>query len=106
MELPRSMISSQEKEKVFYLESEAIPILSLNRVFDMSHAPVEKEFIPLFIAEIKGRKVALAVDRFLGQQEVFVKPLGRPLAKLKGLVGGAILGDGQVVFVLDVANLF
>jgi two-component system chemotaxis sensor kinase CheA len=106
MELPRSMISSLENRKVFYLEGEAIPILSLNRIFDLSHATAAREFIPLFIAEIKGRKMALAVDRFLGQQEVFVKPLGRPLAKLKGLVGGAILGDGEVVFILDIANLF
>ena len=57
------------------------------------------------MTEIKGRRVGLAVDRFLGQQEVFVKPLGRPLAKLNGLAGGAILGDGEVVFILDVANL-
>lgn len=105
MELPSSMVSSLENRKVFYLEGEAIPILSLNRIFDLPHAPDEREFIPLFIAEVKGRKVALALDRFLGQQEVFVKPLGRPLAKLKGLAGGAILGDGEVVFILDVANL-
>jgi two-component system chemotaxis sensor kinase CheA len=36
---------------------------------------------------------------------VFVKPLGRPLAKMKGLAGGAILGDGEVVYILDVADL-
>jgi two-component system chemotaxis sensor kinase CheA len=105
MELPRSMVSSLEKRKVFYLEGEAIPILSLNRIFNLPYAPADSEFIPLFITEIKGRKLALSVDRFLGQQEVFVKPLGRPLAKLKGLAGGAILGDGEVVFILDVANL-
>jgi two-component system chemotaxis sensor kinase CheA len=62
-------------------------------------------YISLFITEVKGRKVGVAVDRFLGQQEVFVKPLGRPLARLKGLAGGAILGDGEIVFILDVANL-
>jgi two-component system chemotaxis sensor kinase CheA len=105
MELPRSMISTLEKRKVFYQEGEAIPILSLNRFFDLPYASAENEFLPLFITEIKGSRVALAVDRFLGQQEVFVKPLGRPMAKLKGLAGGAILGDGEMVFILDVANL-
>jgi two-component system chemotaxis sensor kinase CheA len=45
------------------------------------------------------------VDRFVGQQDVFVKPLGRPLNRMKGFSGGAVLGDGQVVFILDPADL-
>jgi two-component system chemotaxis sensor kinase CheA len=105
MELNRSMISTLEKMKVFFLEDEAIPLLSLNHIFAVPNAPDSNEFVSLFIAEVKGRKVGFVVDRFLGQQEVFVKPLGRPLAKLKGLAGGAILGDGEVVYILDVADL-
>lgn len=57
------------------------------------------------MSEVRGRKAALVVNRFLGQQEVFVKPLGKPLGKMKGLTGGAILGNGEVVFILDVANI-
>ena len=87
------------------MEDEAVPIMGLNHIFTASAPSSESEFISLFIAEVKGRKMGFAVDRFLGQQEVFVKPLGRPLAKLRGLAGGAILGDGEIVFILDVANL-
>jgi two-component system chemotaxis sensor kinase CheA len=105
LELKRSMISTLEKKKVFFLEDEAIPLLSLNHIFSVPYTPASSEFVSLFIAEVKGLKVGFVVDRFLGQQEVFVKPLGRPLAKLKGLAGGAILGDGEVVFILDVADL-
>ena len=57
------------------------------------------------VSEVRGRKVALAVDQFLGYQEVFVKPLGRPLGGLKGLIGGAIIGNGEVVLILDIANI-
>ncbi len=105
MELKRNVISTLEKQKVFYLEDEAIPIFSLNQIFAVPYNPVSREYVSLFVAEVRGRKIGLAVDRFLGQQEVFVKPLGRPLAKMKGLAGGAILGDGELVYVLDVANL-
>lgn len=82
-----------------------MPIMGLNHIFAASAPSADGEFISLFIAEVKGRKMGFVVDRFLGQQEVFVKPLGRPLAKLRGLAGGAILGDGEIVFILDVANL-
>ncbi|HEX9024610.1 MAG TPA: chemotaxis protein CheA [Geobacteraceae bacterium] len=105
LELKRSMLSTLEKQKVFYLGDEAIPIFSLNQIFAVPYNPVSQEYVSLFVAEIKGRKMGLAVDRFLGQQEVFVKSLGRPLAKMKGLAGGAIMGDGELVYVLDVANL-
>jgi two-component system, chemotaxis family, sensor kinase CheA len=105
MELRRDLISTLGKQEVFYLEDEALPVVSLRRVLEIPPAPSDREFIPLFMTEIKGHRVGLAVDRFLGQREVFVKPLGRPLAKLNGLAGGAILGDGEVVFILDVANL-
>jgi two-component system chemotaxis sensor kinase CheA len=105
VELKRDMIATLEKKKVFFLGDEAIPRLSLNHIFAVPHAPASSEFVSLFIAEVKGRKVGFVVDRFLGQQEVFVKPLGRPLAKMKGLAGGAILGDGEVVYILDVADL-
>ena len=105
LEVRRSLITKPENQEVFYMGDEAVPILSLNRIFAAHTALPESEFVSLFIAEVKGRKVGLAVDSFLGQQEVFVKPLGRPLAKLRGLAGGATLGDGEIVFVLDVANL-
>lgn len=105
LDVSRRLIFSRGSEEFFYLDDAAVPLLRLDRIIDAPHVGEDGEFVSLFIAEIKGRKVGLAVDRFLGQQEVFIKPLHRPLAKLKGLAGGAILGDGKVVFLLDIANL-
>jgi two-component system, chemotaxis family, sensor kinase CheA len=105
MELRRDLISRREKQELFFMGDEPVPIMGLNHIFAASAPSSDGEFISLFIAEVKGRKMGFVVDRFLGQQEVFVKPLGRPLAKLRGLAGGAILGDGEIVFILDVASL-
>ncbi|HZV83324.1 MAG TPA: chemotaxis protein CheW, partial [Geobacteraceae bacterium] len=49
-----------------------------------------------------GRRVGIQVDRVVGHQEVFVKPLERPLSLLPGLNGATILGDGQIIFILDI----
>lgn len=105
MEIRQEMITTRGKHKVFFLNEEPIPLLSMNRVFGMQGASPRGKIVTLFITEVRGRKVALVVDRFLGHQEVFVKPLGRPLNKMKGLAGGAILGDGKVIFILDIANV-
>ncbi len=51
------------------------------------------------------RKVALHCDAVLDQEEVVVKPLDGPLSGTPGLSGTAVLGDGDVVAVLDVVSL-
>ena len=105
LELKQESITNSGTERVFYLDDEPIPLVSLNRVFGKPLAPVKGNSVPVFVSEVKGRKVGLVVDGFLGHQEVFIKPLGRPFDKAQGLAGSAILGDGEVVFIIDVANL-
>ena len=48
------------------------------------------------------RPVAIAVDALIDQQEVVVKSLSGYLGRARGIAGASILGDGQVVLILDV----
>ena len=105
VELRREQMATVGRRRVFYLDDEAIPLLSLNRIFGLPLGRFPDGIVPLFVTEAKGRRVGIVVDRLLGQHELFIKPLGRPLAKLQGVAGGAILGDGEVVTLLDVADL-
>ena len=41
------------------------------------------------------------VDALVGKQEVVVKSLGAAFAGLRGVAGGAILGDGRIGLILD-----
>jgi two-component system chemotaxis sensor kinase CheA len=94
-----------DAQRFFCLDGEEIPLLRMNRVFDLPRDQEAAGSLPVFISEVRGRPVGLAVDAFLGHREVFIKPLARPLDRMRGLAGAAILGDGEVVFILDVANL-
>jgi len=60
---------------------------------------------PYVVMEGEGGRVALAVDRLLGQEEVVLKALSRPLDMIPGLSGVTILGTGRPVFILDVPRL-
>ncbi len=106
LEISRDMVEVCDNQVVCHLDEEPLPLLSLEGIFGLQPAKPHSNAIPVFVSEVRGRRVGVVVESFLGQQEVFVKPLGRPLAKLKGLAGGAVMGDGQIVFILDVANLF
>jgi two-component system chemotaxis sensor kinase CheA len=68
-------------------------------------APKRQGTRPFVVMEVDAGKVALAVDRLLGQEEVVLKPLSRPLDLLPGLSGVTILGSGRPVFILDVPRL-
>ncbi|MDX9820598.1 MAG: chemotaxis protein CheA [Syntrophales bacterium] len=53
-----------------------------------------------------GRSKCLLVDQIIGKAEVVIKSLGAELKKVKGVSGGAILGDGQIGLILDPEGLF
>ncbi len=60
---------------------------------------------PYVVMEGDAGRVALGVDRLLGQEEAVLKALSRPLDRVPGLSGVTILGTGRPVFILDVPRL-
>ncbi|MBJ6763424.1 chemotaxis protein CheA [Myxococcaceae bacterium JPH2] len=81
-----------------------LPVHALGALLGVP-APERKGLRPFVVMEGDSGKVALAVDRLLGQEEVVLKPLSRPLDLLPGLSGVTILGSGRPVFILDVPRL-
>ena len=47
------------------------------------------------------RRIAVQVDELLGNQEIVVKNIGPQLARVIGIDGATVLGDGQVVLILN-----
>jgi two-component system, chemotaxis family, sensor kinase CheA len=81
-----------------------LPVHALDTLVGIP-APARAGVRPFVVIEGDAGKVALAVDRLLGQEEVVLKPLSRPLDLLPGLSGVTILGSGRPVFILDVPRL-
>ena len=59
----------------------------------------------MIVSELGGKSYCLTVDGLAGKQEVVIKSLGPVFQDVKGVAGGAILGDGRVGLILDVAAL-
>ncbi|WAM25744.1 chemotaxis protein CheW [Myxococcus sp. NMCA1] len=81
-----------------------LPVHSLDALVGVP-APRRLGTRPFVVMDGDSGRVALAVDRLLGQEEVVLKPLSRPLDLLPGLSGVTILGSGRPVFILDVPRL-
>jgi two-component system chemotaxis sensor kinase CheA len=54
---------------------------------------------------VSGTRVAFWIDEVAGEQEVLVKNLGRQLARVRNLSGATVLVNGDVVPVLNPADL-
>ncbi len=104
LELKSDEIALIDDEEVFFLDEGMVPVVSLSTILDIDTGAQNKDTSPIFIAEIKGRKIGVKVDRLLGNHEVFVKPLPRPLSAFERLSGATVLGDGEVVFIVDILS--
>lgn len=60
---------------------------------------------PVLLLRSGGQRIALRVDELLGNQEAMVKNIGPQLARLSGIAGATVLGDGRVVLILNPAQL-
>ena len=58
------------------------------------------------VVEGENRSKCLLVDEVIGKAEVVIKSLGSGLKHIRGVSGGAILGDGRVGLILDPEGLF
>ncbi|MBE9582635.1 MAG: chemotaxis protein CheA, partial [Proteobacteria bacterium] len=82
------------------------PLIRLHDVFDFEPQHKDPWEAIVVVAESDGQRKCLLVDELIGKQEVVIKSLGEQLKKVKGMAGGAILADGRVGLILDVAGLF
>ena len=88
------------KGEAILLRDEVLQIYWLN---DMMGSSVVCEI--LIIVQYQKRKCCIPVDIVEGKQEVVVKPLSRFIGNTRGVSGVTILGDGDVVPVLDVNTM-
>ncbi|MFC1464433.1 MAG: chemotaxis protein CheA [Candidatus Brachytrichaceae bacterium NZ_4S206] len=82
-----------------------LPIVRLHRAFNVEPKSQDPTEALVVIVHDNDRRACLMVDELLGQQQVVIKSLGEKIGRLPGVSGGAVLGDGNVSLILDVAGL-
>ncbi len=83
-----------------------IQLLRLDKLFRVKGDSVDPWDGLVVVVENKQEQRGLLLDELLGQEEIVIKSLGEALKRTRGLAGGAILGDGRVGLILDIAGLF
>jgi chemosensory pili system protein ChpA (sensor histidine kinase/response regulator) len=99
-------LQAEERPAYRWLE-EDYPLMHLGSVLGISK-PVpsaENQKITLLLVRSGEHRAAIQVEGILGSREVVVKPVGPQLSTLSGITGATIMGDGQVMLILDLGVL-
>ncbi|MGZ8518561.1 MAG: chemotaxis protein CheA [Candidatus Binatia bacterium] len=103
IEMPVSERSHDRAQGVINLRGEPLPYIRLRNWFELTSPRPHRENI--VVIELDGAKTGLAVDSLQGARQTVIKSLGDQFRDLPGISGSAILGNGRVALILDVAAL-
>ena len=101
-----ALISVHGTGEALDLRGKILPLYRLHRQFDIPNAVENPWEGIIVVVDVSGKLKALLVDELLTKQEVVIKNLGGFLQELRGVAGGAILGDGNIALILDPGSLF
>lgn len=104
LEVEGTEIERTAREAFVLIDDEPVPVLELGPCIALA-APPRTERATLVLAEVRGARIAIAVERVAGQQEIYVKPVPELLSGIRALSGLTVLGDGSPVFLLDLNQL-
>lgn len=102
-------IYSIKGKEVIQVRDSILPLVSLKELLKGRLEGKKEErdgwqyVVEVGIAE---KRYGIKVDDLIGQQEVVIKTLGSYLGKIDGIAGSTIMGDGTVVMILDIHELF
>ena len=66
----------------------------------------EDDVISIIVLRNDTGYLALQIDQFIGENEIVIKQLEGPIPKPLGIAGATILGDGRVMAIANVLELF
>ena len=104
LEVAADAIEGSGGEAFSLIDDEPVPVINLADQLGLG-SDADRDPVPLVLAEVRGERVALRVDRFAGQQEIYLKPLPELLVGVRALAGLTVLDDGRPVFLLDLNHV-
>jgi two-component system chemotaxis sensor kinase CheA len=99
--LPEHVHSVHGQPRMVQVRNSLIPLVRLAELFGIEDAVQHAWEATVVVIEDDDEHVALVVDELVGKQEVVIKSLGDAFSTVRGVAGGAILGDGRVGLILD-----
>ena len=104
LKITKEDIQVVQDQEVVVIRKEVVPIIKLWEALGIPHDE-ESQSMNVVIIKMGNRKYGIVVDTLIGQDDIVIKSLGKLFSDVREFSGGAVLGDGSIALILDVANL-
>jgi len=104
--VPLSEIRTLENLQYFELEGKSVGLVPAREVLDLggAAAPVTDR-VSVVVLSDRTRLCGVAVDKFLGEHDLVIRPLDPRLGKVADVSAASVLTDGTPLLILDVEDL-
>ena len=105
LKIPRGSLKEIEDHQFCTIDGEHVGIIDACQLFQLPPSEDTTEILTVAVVSDRLNRYGLVVDRFLGEQNLVVRPLPPRLGKVPNISAGAILDDGAPVIIFDADDL-
>lgn len=102
VKLDENQIKKSHSSEVYVERGKAIPLIRVSEKLGLEDDAQENHVILISLGD---KMYGLLVNSLIGEQEIVIKKLGKSLSHKNEYLGATILGNGDIVLILDIANL-
>ncbi len=105
LRLPRAGLGSLQDRQFFEVDGRTVGLVLARQLFELGgDLPAGDDLCVVLFGEA-AEEYGLVVDRFVGEQDLVVRPLDPRLGKVHDVSAAAILEDGAPVLIVDLDDL-
>jgi two-component system chemotaxis sensor kinase CheA len=104
--VPAHAITPVGAAQAFVLRDRTLPLCDLAESLGLTRTNADRDEATVVVVDLGGQLCGLRVDRAAERMEVMLKPPEGLLSGMPGVAGTTVLGDGRVLIILDVRELF
>ncbi|MDD5432521.1 MAG: hybrid sensor histidine kinase/response regulator [Candidatus Omnitrophica bacterium] len=99
-------VKTVETKEAITVRGHILPLVRLCDLFGLCKRGIfEKRFFSVVVVQSVEKRIGILVDELLGRLDIVTKSLGEPLKKVKNISGATILGNGEVILILDIPSI-
>ncbi len=102
MQLKPAALTAAYSENALDWQGNKLPLAYLGALIELSDPkPLAQHYSPVVIVRSGLQRLALHVDAISRNQEVVVKNVGPQVAKVRGVAGATVMGNGDIVLIIN-----
>jgi chemosensory pili system protein ChpA (sensor histidine kinase/response regulator) len=107
MQLKPDALASLYEQKTLEWHGQRVQAEYLGSLLEIPDTtPLVQRYSPIIVLRSGSHHAAIHVDSIIGNQEVVVKNVGPQLSRLHGVAGATVLGNGEIVLILNPVQIF